>query len=249
LTVYLVGAGPGDPELITVRGARLLASADVVVHDRLAVPLLKLVRRGAQLVDVGKAPGSVPVPQDEINELIVELGRRYECVVRLKGGDPFVLARGAEELAALVAGDVPFAVVPGISSALGAPASAGIPLTVRGLTQSFTVLTGHEDPTTVPPRRWQALADLQGTIVVLMGAARIGKIAAQLIEAGLPSDTPVAAIHSATTPSQRVSVSSLGEISATEHISPVTFVIGEVVRQRAATLKAAEYALAEPATA
>ncbi len=249
MTVYLVGAGPGDPELITVRGARLLASADVVVHDRLAVPLLDLVRRGAQLIDVGKSPGSAPVRQDEINELIVELGRRYECVVRLKGGDPFVLARGAEELAALVEADVPFSVVAGISSALGAPASAGIPLTVRGLTQSFTVLTGHEDPTTVPPRRWQALVDLQGTIVVLMGAARIGKIADRLIVAGLPSDTPVAAIHSATTPSQRVSVSSLGEIGATEHQSPVTFVIGEVVRRRAATLKVAQQALAHSAMA
>jgi len=236
VTVYLIGAGPGDPELITVRGARLLASADVVVHDRLAAPLLGLVRHGSELIDVGKMPGTAAVQQDEINAILVERGRRHECVVRLKGVDPFVLAHGAEEVAALAAAEVPFDVVPGISSALGAPAAAGIPLTVRGLTQSFTVLAGHEDPMQVPNRRWQALADLAGTIVILMGAARIDKIAARLIEAGLPSETPVAAIHAATTSAERIAVSSLGEIGAVQHLSPTTLVIGEVVSRRAGHL-------------
>ena len=232
MTVHLVGAGPGDPELITVRGARLLSVADVVVHDRLAAPLLPLVRKGAEVIDVGKSPGSAPVPQDEINAILVEHGRRGRCVVRLKGGDPFVFARGAEEAEALATAGVPFEVVPGVTSALGAPAAAGIPLTARGTARSFTVLTGHEDPLSIPAHRWRAMADLAGTIVVLMGGARIAGIADRLVEAGLASRTPVAAIHAATTSAQNVYVSSLGEIGKTRHRSPVTFVIGDVVRRR-----------------
>lgn len=233
MSVYLVGAGPGDPELITVRGARLLAAADVVVHDRLAAPLLSLANRGAELIDVGKAPGSAPVQQDEINAILVEHGRRPGCVVRLKGGDPFVFGRGAEEAEALAAAGVPFEIVPGVSSALAAPAAAGIPLTARGSAQSFTVLTGHEDPLTVPAHRWRAIAGLGGTVVILMGAARIGDIAARLIEAGLSTETPAAAIYAATTSEQRVSISSLGEIGQSRHLPPVTFVIGDVVLRRA----------------
>jgi len=233
VSVYLVGAGPGDPELITVRGARLLAEADVVVHDRLAAPLLPLAKPSAELIDVGKASGSAPVRQDEINAILVEHGRRRRCVVRLKGGDPFVFARGAEEAEALAAAGVPFEIVPGVTSALAAPAAAGIPLTARGCAQSFTVLSGHVDPLTVSEQRWQAIANLGGTVVVLMGAGRIGDIAARLIEAGFSAATPVAAIHAATTGDQRISVSSLGEIGASRHMPPVTFVIGEVVLRRA----------------
>ena len=233
MTVFLVGAGPGDPELITVRGARLLGSADVVVHDRLAAPLLPLARTGAELIDVGKAPGSAPVPQDEINAILVERGRSRDCVVRLKGGDPFVFAHGAEELAALTEAGIAFDVVPGVSSALGAPSAAGIPLTVRGVAQSFTVLSGHEDPGEVPERRWRAIADLAGTVVVLMGAARIGAIAARLLEAGISPETPVAAVHAATTGTEAVSVSRLDAVGATHHRSPTTFVIGDVVARRA----------------
>jgi uroporphyrin-III C-methyltransferase len=233
MTVHLVGAGPGDPDLITVRGARLLASADVVVHDRLAVGLLSQVGPRARLVDVGKRPGSAPVTQDEINTLLVDLGRRHETVVRLKGGDPFVFAHGAEEIEALSGAGVPFEVVPGVSAALGAPASAGIPLTMRGLSRSFTVLSGHEDPQKVPAIRWRAIADLEGTVVVLMGAARIGEIAARLTEAGASPETPVAAIYAATTPEQRISLSSLEKIATDPHISPTTFVIGGVARRGA----------------
>ena len=152
--------------------------------------------------------------------------------MRLKGGDPFVFARGAEEVEALKTAGVECEVVPGISSALGAPAAAGIPLTARGRSQSFTVLTGHESPTSVPARRWRAIAGLGGTIVVLMGAARIAEIAARLVEAGLALETPVAAIQNATTGAQRVAVFSLGEVGKTKHSSPVVFVIGEVVRRQ-----------------
>lgn len=233
MTVYLVGAGPGDPELITVRGARLLAAADVVVHDRLAAPLLAYAKHGAELIDVGKASGWVPVRQKEINAILVEQGRRRRCVVRLKGGDPFVFARGAEEAEALAAAGVPFEVVPGVTSALAAPAAAGIPLTARGSAQSFTVLTGHEDPLSVPEQRWRAIADLGGTVVILMGAGRIAEIAARLIGAGLSAETPVAAIQAATTGDQRITISSLAEIGESRHLPPVTFVIGEVVLRRA----------------
>lgn len=228
MTVYLVGAGPGDPELISVRGARLLGRADVVVYDRLARPLLELAASSAELVDVGKAPGSAPVPQTTINRLLVDYGRSHACVVRLKGGDPFVFARGAEEAEALLAARVPFQVVPGISSALAAPAAAGVPLTLRGSARSFTVLTGHEDPDKAPSGYWDALVALGGTIVVLMGAARIDKIAQRLLSAGLPPATPAIAIHAATTGSEKLHRSTLETIGGEPVSSPATFVIGPV---------------------
>lgn len=228
MTVYLVGAGPGDPELITLRGARLLAGADAVVYDRLAAPVLGLAGRSAELVDVGKAPGYAPVDQEKINAILVSLGRRHDCVVRLKGGDPLVFARGAEEAAALAEAGVSFEVVPGVSSALAGPAAAGVPLTVRERIRSFTVLTGHEDPDRVPESQWTALATLKGTIVVLMGAARIEAIAAKLVAAGLPPGTPVAGIHAATTQRQQVHRSSLETVSAVHLASPATFVVGDV---------------------
>jgi uroporphyrin-III C-methyltransferase len=232
MTVYLVGAGPGDPELITVRGARLLAAADVVLHDRLAVPLLALANPTARIVDVGKALGSAPTPQLEINAMLVEFGRRLDCVVRLKGGDPFVLARGTEEAEALAAAGIPFDVVPGISSALGAPSAAGVSLTLRGVAQSFMVLTGHEEPHSVSDERWRAMVEFGGTLVILMGALHIGATAARLIDAGLSPDTPVAAVHAASTRDQRVVVSSLAEIGQIDHPSPTTFIVGDVIRRR-----------------
>ena len=172
------------------------------------------------------------MPQEEINAILVEQGRRRGCVVRLKGGDPLVFARGAEEAAALVGAGVPFEVVPGVSSVLAAPAAARIPLTLRGVAQSFTVVTGHEDPACVPEERWQAVVGLRGTILVLMGAARIGAIADRLVGAGLAPQTPVAAIHGAATNMQQISVSSLGDIGKSHHAAPSTFVIGEVVSHR-----------------
>ncbi|MGC8626357.1 MAG: uroporphyrinogen-III C-methyltransferase [Acidimicrobiales bacterium] len=226
MTVYLVGAGPGDPELISVRGARLLASADVVIHDRLARPLLALVRAGAEIVDVGKSPGSAPVPQAEVNRLLVEHGARCRCVVRLKGGDPFVFARGAEEAQALQAAGIEFAVVPGISSVLAAPAVAGSPLTCRGLAQTFTVLTGHNDPAQWAPGYAEALAKLGGTIVVVMGGSWITRIAARLVEAGLAPGTPVVASRAATTGAEEVRRATLGTIEEALLASPSVFVIG-----------------------
>lgn len=235
MTVYLVGAGPGDPELVTVKAARLLDTADVVVHDRLAAPLLCWASPCAELVDVGKATGSAPVPQAAINELLVERGRRHRCVVRLKGGDPFVLARGAEEAAAVAAAGIDVEIVPGISSALAAPAVAGVPLTLRGVAQSFTVLSGHEDPAAMADGRLEAIAAVGGTIVVLMGAARIGPLASHLIGAGLAPWTPVAAVHGAGTPDETVAFSSLAEVGREVHRPPTTFLIGETVRWRTPT--------------
>ena len=228
MTVFLVGAGPGDPELLTLRGANLLARAEVVIHDRLATPVLALASKHAELVNVGKAPGSTPVPQHQINRLLVDYGRRFGHVVRLKGGDPFVFARGAEEIDALIAADVPFEVVPGISSALAAPAAAGIPLTLRNQVRMFTVLTGHDDPDAVPDDQWQALATLGGTIVVMMGSKWITSIATKLIGAGLAPDTPVTGVHAATTSDQIVQRSTLDAVTSHRSHLPVIFIIGEV---------------------
>src|SRR5437763_10824658 len=205
MTVYLVGAGPGDPGLLTVRGAELLRRADVVVYDRLASPaLLALAPAHAELVAAGKAPGEVDLTQDQINDALVDRGRSGACVVRLKGGDPFVFGRGGEEAEALAAAGIPFEVVPGITSAIGAAAYAGIPVTHRGVSTHFTVVTGHEDPakdrTDVD---WEALARAGGTLVILMGAGRIGDIAQRLIEGGRAPDTPIAAVRNGTRPDQR----------------------------------------------
>jgi uroporphyrin-III C-methyltransferase len=228
VTVHLVGAGPGDPELITVRGARLLAEADVILHDRLAAPLLALAAESATIIDVGKAPGAAPVSQGDINRLLVTHGRRHDTVVRLKGGDPYVFARGAEEVEAQRAAGVAYTVVPGISSVLAAPAAAGTPLTCRGVTRTFTVLSGHEEPDRWPSGYAEALVALGGTIVVMMGAARLARIAAHLIAAGADPDTPVAAAHSATTPDEAVARATLGDIEAALLASPSVFVIGKV---------------------
>ncbi len=171
MTVYLVGAGPGDPGLFTLRGAELLRQCDVVVHDRLiGRELLDMAPAHAERVDVGKARGSAPVSQDEINAILVERGRAGLRVVRLKGGDPFVFARGGEEALALAAAGVPFACVPGVSSALAAPAAAGIPLTLRSEVLSFTVVSGHHAAATAESANWEAIAATGGTIVILMGS-------------------------------------------------------------------------------
>jgi siroheme synthase len=164
--------------------------------------------------------------------LVVEVGRRSPCVIRLKGGDPFVFGRGAEELEALTAARVPVDVVPGISSALGAPGGTGISLTIRGVAQSFTVITGHENGLDVTGQPWRSLATLGGTIVVLMGATRIGSIAARLMEEGLPSDTPVAAIHAAGTSSEKVTLWTLKTVGDEAHRAPTTFIIGNVVHRQ-----------------
>ena len=170
--VFLVGAGPGDAELITLKGLRSLRKADVVVYDRLIGPeLLDEVPSQAERVFVGKASGRHTIKQEEINALLIKHARQGRVVVRLKGGDPFVFARGGEEASALLRAGVPFEVVPGITSAIGVPAYAGVPVTYRGLSTSFTVVTGHEDPWAASETDWEAVARVGGTVVILMGVA------------------------------------------------------------------------------
>ncbi|MEZ5270453.1 MAG: uroporphyrinogen-III C-methyltransferase [Microthrixaceae bacterium] len=197
MTVYLVGAGPGDPGLLTVRGAELLARAEVIVYDRLtASELLDLAPADCRMVHVGKQPGGPSVAQDEINAMLVRFGGDGRCVVRLKGGDPYVFARGAEEAAALEAAGVDYEVVPGISSAFAAPSAAGIPVTMRYSSTHVTVVTGHEDPTKGRTDvNWEAIAAAGGTIVVLMGVGRWQAISERLIAGGLDPDTPAAAVQ------------------------------------------------------
>ena len=227
-----MGAGPGDPGLLTVRALELLRRADVVVYDRLSQEsLLDLAPAAAERIDVGKAPGHVRLTQAEINDLLIERGRRGETVVRLKGGDPFLFARGGEEAAALAAGGVPFEVVPGITSAIAVPAYAGIPVTLRHSSTSVTIVTGHEEPAAEGVEGtvdWRAVASVGGTIVVLMGVARIGRIAAELMAAGRSPDTPVAAVQWGTRPEQRTVRATLSTIADQALGTPSTIVIGEV---------------------
>ncbi len=228
MTVHLVGAGPGDPELLTVRAARLLATADVIVHDALAdSSIIELANPAAERIDVGKRPGR-PTPQENINALLVHLGRQGLEVVRLKGGDPFVFGRGGEEAEALADAGVPYTVVPGISSAIAAPAAAGIPVTHRGISASFTVVTGHRERGGSSSIDWEALARVGDTIVVLMGVSERARIAARLMDGGLSPDTPVAAIRYGTRPEQTTLRTTLAGLTDAPVESPSTIVIGGV---------------------
>jgi uroporphyrin-III C-methyltransferase len=227
VTVALVGAGPGDPELLTVRAARLLSEADVVVHDALVGDgVLALVPPTAELIDVGKRPGR-PVPQELISTLLVDLGRSGRRVVRLKGGDPYVFGRGGEEAQALIEAGIDFVVVPGITSAIAAPAAAGVPVTHRGVAAAFTVVTGHRRAGE-PDVDWRSLAKVGGTVVVLMGVAQRATIASELLAGGLAPATPVAAVRSATTLDQVVARCRLDELAATPIEAPAVIVIGAV---------------------
>jgi len=232
--VYLVGAGPGDPGLITAKGLEILRSADVVVYDRLVVPsLIAEAPPTAERVFVGKRPhgGGADRAQDEINALLVDRARRGLTVVRLKGGDPFVFGRGAEECAVLHAAGVPFHVVPGVTSAIAVPAAAGIPVTHRGLASAFAVVTGHECDG-VSSLDWEALARVP-TLVVLMGLSALPEITARLLAHGAPGDTPTAVIASGTLPAQRTVIGTLDSIATIVTAAglepPATIVIGEVV--------------------
>jgi uroporphyrinogen III methyltransferase/synthase len=231
VTVYLVGGGPGDPGLLTVRAAELLGRADVVIYDRLSQrSLLDIAPDQAELIDVGKAPGHARRSQEEINELLVAYGRAGAVVVRLKGGDPFVFARGGEEAAALQAAGIAFEVVPGVTSAIAVPAYAGIPVTQRHSSTSVTIVTGHEDPASGEEGtvNWEAVAQVGGTIVILMGIARIRAIAKALMHGGRSPDTPVAVVQWGTRPNQRTVRATLGTIADQELGTPSTIVVGEV---------------------
>ena len=212
-TVFLVGSGPGDPELLTVKAARLLEDADVVLHDKLPGPAILSEIPEDKREDVGKRAGGERTPQSAINERMVELAREGNDVVRLKGGDPFVFGRGGEEMVYLADHDVPFEVVPGISSAVAAPAAADIPVTHRDHASSVSFVTGHEDPTKAESAvDWQALADTGGTIVVLMGVGKLPDYTQALREAGMDSETPVALIEKGTRPGQQVATGTLDTI-------------------------------------
>jgi uroporphyrinogen III methyltransferase/synthase len=236
--VLLVGAGPGDPGLITVKGLESLRTADAVVFDRLASPnLVAQARPDAELYDAGKGRDDHRMTQTEINELLVELGLRGLIVCRLKGGDPFVFGRGGEEALELSAAGVPWEVVPGISSTIAAPAYAGIPVTQRGMSTSLTIVTGSEDPNKPDSTiNWDALAGLSGTLVFVMGWKGMNDIVAALTSRGVPTDRPAALVQWGTTPKQRVVTGPIGEIVARGIEAgigaPVSLVIGEVAGLR-----------------
>jgi uroporphyrinogen III methyltransferase/synthase len=237
-TVYLVGGGPGDPGLLTVRAAGLLSTATFVAYDRLSPPeALALCPDGAELVYVGKLPDRHAIPQDDLDRLLVERAKAGDAVVRLKGGDPFVLGRGSEEALECAAAGVPFEVVPGVTSAIAAPAYAGIPVTHRGRAAGFAVVTGHEDPTKAALQvDYDALARFPGTLLLLMGVGRIGEIADALVEAGRDPATPVALVRWGSTPRQETlsgTLAGIGRLVAeTGFRSPAVTVVGEVAALR-----------------
>jgi uroporphyrin-III C-methyltransferase len=228
VTVTFVGAGPGDLALLTGAARAALARAEVVVYDRpSADAVVALAPPQAERRCVGRAPGRRALGQDEVNALLVALGRTGRHVVRVKSGDPFVASRGGEEALALRQAGIDVAVVPGVSSALGAPAAAGIPLMLRQLSVTATIVDGNDDPEHGTPPDWELLARLGGTLVILTGRGRIRRIAARLIAGGLPAGTPVAAISAGSRPEQRVLRGTLGALPAPLP-PPVTFVVGAV---------------------
>ena len=230
--VYIVGAGPGDPELLTLKAYRLLKEADVILYDRLVnEEILSLRKKDCKLVYVGKEDGKHTIPQEEINKLLLLYAKAYRVVVRLKGGDPFIFGRGGEEASFLEKMGVPYELVPGVSSFYAVPEYAGIPLTYRGVSSSFAVVTGHE---TVGKQKfvdWKAFKDVD-TLVILMGVKNRQKIAKALIEAGRNPFEPVAFIEKGTTENQRVVISTLREVAQNppEVYPPAVMVVGEVVR-------------------
>ena len=235
-SVALVGGGPGDPDLITLRGRRLLADADIVVVDRLGPrALLAELAPDVEVIEAGKAPDNHTLPQDAINALLISLAQQGKRVVRLKGGDPFVFGRGGEEMLALVQAGVPCEVVPGVTSAIAVPAAAGIPVTHRNLSRQFTVVTAHED------LDWPKLAATEGTLVLLMGATRVERIVKELLTAGCDPATPVAVIENGTLPDQRTTTGSLESIgdraTAVGVRAPAVVIVGEVAALHDLTAK------------
>ncbi len=235
--VYIIGAGPGDPGLFTLRGVKCLQAADVVVYDQLvSTELLDFARRDARLIYAGKQGGDHTIPQAEINRILVEEARNGRVVARLKGGDPFIFGRGGEEAEELVQAGIPFEVVPGVTSAIAVPAYAGIPLTHRGYTSTVAFVTGHEDPGKEKSDiDWKTLAGI-GTLVFLMGVKNLEQIAGSLMENGKSPDTPVALIRRGTTPDQATLTATLGDVAAKARASriapPAILVVGEAVGLR-----------------
>ena len=231
--VLLVGAGPGDPELLTLKAARAITEAEVVVYDRLVPPeILRLIPAGAARIDVGKRAGHHPVPQREINRILVRAARGGRRVVRLKGGDPFIFGRGCEEAAELERAGIPFEVIPGITAAQGCAASVRVPLTHRGLATGVRYVTGHCKADEPLDLDWASLADPDTTLVVYMGMANVEEIVSRLIEHGLPGDTPAVAISQGTTERERRVCARLVDLAAAARsaslASPVLFIVGRV---------------------
>lgn len=235
-TVYLTGAGPGNPELLTLKAARLLGGADAVVYDHLVGDgVLDLLRPDAERIYVGKEAGKHTLPQEEINALLVRLARQGKSVVRLKGGDPYIFGRGGEEVEDLVAAGIPFEVVPGVTAAAGMASYAGIPLTHRDHAQSCVFVTGHLKDGTLD-LDWDALARPRQTVVIYMGVGSLAEICRQLVSHGLPADTPAALVRRATLPDQQAVVGDLATLAdraATVGIAPpALIVVGSVVTLR-----------------
>lgn len=233
--IYLVGTGPGDPDLLTVKAQRLMQTADVVVYDRLiSDEIIAQIPHGTSRIYVGKEAGRHPVPQHEINQLLAKLAHgENRSIVRLKGGDPFVFGRGSEEAIYLAERGIPFEVVPGVTAAIACSAYAGIPLTHRGLSRGVHIVTGHCQDNEPLELDWQKLADPERTIVVYMGLANLERICNKLMEAGLANDTPAAVIENGSTKQQRHCVSTLAQLPAQvvryRMSAPVMIVIGRVV--------------------
>jgi len=227
MVVYLIGAGPGDVDLITLKAVKALNKADVVLYDYLAnEEILEHAPESAKRIYVGKKAGEHYKTQDEINELIIAQARENENVVRLKGGDPFVFGRGGEEILALMENDIKFEVIPGVTSAIGAPTSLGLPVTHRALATSVTIVTGHEDPTKSEKQvKWDYTAD---TLIILMGIGNIKENTNEIMKYRAP-DTPVCVIESGTLPKERVVFGTLEDISTKEINTPAILIIGEVV--------------------
>ncbi|MFZ1481345.1 MAG: uroporphyrinogen-III C-methyltransferase [Paracoccaceae bacterium] len=247
--VHLIGAGPGDPELLTLKALKAIEGADVVVHDRLVSPeIMALVPAGARRIDVGKLPKFHKVPQEGINALLVDLARAGHRVARLKGGDPMIFGRGSEEAEACRVAGVPVSYIPGITSAQGAAASTGVPLTHRGLATGVRYVTGHRARDAALDLDWASLACQETTLVVYMGVSNIAEIALQLMRHGMPPALPVLAVASATTPRETRLASTLGQIGTdvarAEPEAPVLFVIGHVAGMYDA-ISAADSALCE----
>ncbi len=232
--VYLVGTGPGDPELITVKALRLIRCADVVIYDRLVSDeILEFIPPDASRIYVGKKSGEHTLSQDEINQLLIKLANRKRTIVRLKGGDPFIFGRGSEEAQILAQHGIAFEVIPGITAASACASYAGIPLTHRGLAQGVQIVTGHSQAGTPLELDWQGLADDNKTIVIYMGLANINLICRKLIEAGLDENTPAAIIQNGTTPRQKCILTTLLQLTSVARFTikqpPVIFIIGKVV--------------------
>lgn len=232
--VFLIGAGPGDPDLLTFKALRLLQKADVVVHDRLiAEPIMDLCRREAQRIYVGKLSADHSVPQEEISQMLVDLAKQGKKVARLKGGDPFMFGRGGEEIALLAEHNVPFQVVPGVTSATGCSSYAGIPLTHRDHAQACVFVTGHTKDDKLDHLNWQQLAQPQQTVVFYMGLKNVAEICQRLTDAGAPTNRPAALIEQGTTPQQRVLVGDLDSLAAMveqHNIKPPSLImVGDVI--------------------